>query len=303
MSSSSSSSVDPPFEKKTLADGVTPNPKYVDLLDEDPPISGQKFGVFSFLSPGNILKRRELFLFSEFVKQWDFVKSMSKFMDFLNFVSYKYNLKLETLMNDFQEFVKEESDKVKDASSVEDDYKNFMDKNEDRLTEVFQKNNQFQTSVHGLKARGHFPTEDEAKEHAKKARDRDPNHSTFVGPVGIWMAWDPDPYKTKAVEFMEEELNQLHKEKIKNEELARQEFDKRVRETKRKAIQENVEKARKTGNKLTQTLDEKGNLVGVRETVDFESREVSSADDNERELKEVAKRAADSDDSLKPAAN
>jgi hypothetical protein len=43
--------------------------------------------------------------------------------------------------------------------------------------------------------------------------------------------------------------------------------------------------------------------VGVRETVDFESREVSSADDNERELKEVAKRAADSDDSLKPAAN
>ena len=32
-----------------------PNPKYVDLLEEDKPISGQKFACLSFVSPENIL--------------------------------------------------------------------------------------------------------------------------------------------------------------------------------------------------------------------------------------------------------
>jgi hypothetical protein len=33
------------------------NPKYVDLLEEDKPISGQKFVCVSFVSPENILKQ------------------------------------------------------------------------------------------------------------------------------------------------------------------------------------------------------------------------------------------------------
>ena len=33
------------------------NPKYIDLLDEDRPISGQKFVCVSFVSPENILKQ------------------------------------------------------------------------------------------------------------------------------------------------------------------------------------------------------------------------------------------------------
>jgi hypothetical protein len=75
---------------------------------------------------------------------------------------------------------------------------------------------------------------------------------------------------------MEEELNALHKEKMKNEEQAKQNFEERVRETKRKAIMENIEKAKASGNVLTQSLDEKGNLVGVRETVNFEDREIDT---------------------------
>ena len=38
------------FERQKLSDG-TNNPKYVDLLDEDKPISGQKFACISFVSP------------------------------------------------------------------------------------------------------------------------------------------------------------------------------------------------------------------------------------------------------------
>ena len=272
------------FEKKTLENGKQ-NPKYVDLLDEDPKIAGQHWGVFSFISPENILKKRELFIFSSFVKQWNWIKSMQKFNDFIHFIAYKYNLNIETLLKDYNDFLNEEADKVKEESSIEDDYYNFLDKNEDSLTATFQRENAFQTSVRGFKARGNFPSQEEAEEHAKKTRDRDPAHSTFVGPIGIWLPWDPNPYKTQRVEFAEEQLNQLHKEKLKNEELAKQEFDKRLRETKKKAIQENIEKAQKTGNKLTQTITEDGTLVGVRETVDFESREVSDPKKNDELFK------------------
>ena len=38
------------FERKELPNG-TKNPKYIDLCDEDPPISGQKFACLSFVSP------------------------------------------------------------------------------------------------------------------------------------------------------------------------------------------------------------------------------------------------------------
>lgn len=106
--------------------------------------------------------------------------------------------------------------------------------------------------------------------------------------------WDPDAYKTGRVEFMEEELNKLHQEKIKNEAKAKEEFDKRIKETKQKAIMENIKLAEKSGNVLTQTMDEEGNLVGVKERIDFESREVSDtagANLHNEFLRETAQKA------------
>ena len=53
-----------------LPEGVTPkylpdgkeNPKYVDLLEEDKPIAGQKFVCLSFVSPEHIIKQKEHFI-------------------------------------------------------------------------------------------------------------------------------------------------------------------------------------------------------------------------------------------------
>ena len=264
------------YEKKTLPNGKK-NPKYIDLCDEDSAIAGQKFCCMSFVSPEKILKKREVYTFDQFIQQWDFSKSMERCTDFLHFISYKYNLKVDDVISDFKDFTKEESDKLK-KSSVEDDYKNFLDKNEDKINENFNREHAFQTSVRGLKVRGVFNTQDEAQNKCVALRKQDPNHDIFVGPVGIWIPWDPDAYKTGNVQFLEEELNQLHQEKIKNETYAKEEFDKRVLETKRKAIEENIKLARKSGNVLTQTIDEDGNLIGVKEKVNFEDREVADED-------------------------
>jgi len=264
------------FERKKLPNGSS-NPKYVDLCDEDQPIAGQKFACMSFISPEKILKKREVFVFDSFVKQWDFSKSMEKFFDFLHFVAYKYNLDVEKLIADFNEFTKEEESKLK-LGTVEDDYKSFLDKNEDKLNEKFNREHSFQTSVRGLKIRGVFSTQEEAELKCKSLREYDPNHDIFVGPVGVWVPWDPDAYKTGKVEFMEEELNQLHQEKLKNETKAKQEFEQRVKDAKKKAIEDNIKSAEKSGNVLTQTLDAEGNLIGVRETIDFDEREAAETD-------------------------
>jgi hypothetical protein len=264
------------FEKKTLDNGEK-NPKYVDLCDEDSPIAGQKFVCMSFVSPEKILKKREVFLFEQFIRQWEFSKSMERYFDFVHFVAYKYSLNVSQLIDDFNEFVREESDKLK-KSGIEDDYKNFMDKQEEKVNEKFNREHAFQTSVRGLKVRGCYATQEEAEMRCKKVREQDPNHDIYVAPVGVWVPWDPDAYKTGRVEHIEEELNALHKEKLKNEEMAKKEFEERVRETKKKAILENIENAKKSGNVLTQTMDEEGNLVGVKETVNFEDREVSEVE-------------------------
>ena len=261
------------FERKVLDDGK-PNPKYIDLCDEDPAISGQKFACISFVSPEKILKQRELFMFEKFISEWDFTKSMTKMSDFVNFAAYKYNLKVDDIMKDFQEFVKEEHESLRDAS-LEDDWKTFMDKRESDLNEEFNRKHEFQTSVRGLKLRGVFNTQEEAELRCKKIRDFDPNHDIFVGPVGMWIPWDPDAYKTGRIEFMEEELNQLHNEKVVNESRAKEEFDKRVKDAKRSAIEENIKKANESGNVLTQSLNEEGDLVGVKDTVDFDNRDAS----------------------------
>ena len=249
------------FEKKITEDG-TPNPKYVDLLEEDKPLAGQKFVCISFVSPDKILKLKDHFFFEEFLKKWDFSKSMEKFVQFLNFVSYKYKLVFDDLTKDFQEFVKEEHSNLINTS-IEDDFKNFLDEHEDRLEKEFGEKHSFQTSIRGIKVRGVFPTQQEAELRCKMLRQNDPNHDVYVGPVGIWVPFHPEAYKTGRVEYMEDELNQLMQEKTKNETHAKNAFEQRVKETKKKAIDENIKKAEKSGATLTQTIDEDGNLIGV----------------------------------------
>jgi hypothetical protein len=278
--SKSKSSKKSGFERKEM--NGKPNPKYVDLLEEDKPIAGQKFVCVSFCSPEQILKKKEIFFFEEFLKKWDLNKSMEKFVQFLNFISFKYNVSFDDLTNDFKEFVKEEKETIS-KSSFEDEYKTFLDNNEEELQKQFDIAHNFQTSTRGIKVRGSYPTQQEAELRAKMLREVDDKHDIFVGPVGMWMPWDPEAYKTGRVEYMEEELNKLMSEKQKNESNAKTTFEQRVKESKQKAIDENIKNAEKSGNTLTQTIDEQGNLIGVNNvnTQEFalkEQENISSVD-------------------------
>jgi hypothetical protein len=280
MSRAKDSSKKSGFERKQV-NGKT-NPKYVDLLEEDKPIAGQKFVCVSFCSPEKILKDKQIFYFEEFLKKWELSKSMEKFVQFLNFVSFKYNISFDDVSNDFKEFVKEEKESL-NKSGIEDDYKTFVDNNEDDLQKQFDVAHNFQTNTRGLKIRGAYPTQEEAELRCKMLREIDSNHDIMVGPVGMWMPWDPEAYKTGRVEYLEEELNKLMSEKKKNEGNAKTAFEQRVKESKQKAIDDNIKNAEKSGNTLTQTIDKEGNLIGVNtaNTQEFAMRDqenISTAD-------------------------
>jgi len=241
----------------------------VDLLDEDRPIAGQKFVCVSFVSPEKHIKQRELFYFESFIKNWDMSKSIDKFQSFLNFVAYKHNLDVEVVNNDLKDFLKEEVKNIVDFT-VSDDYKTFLESKQDDLDKVYNSTHKFQTNVRGMKVRGVYSTQEEAEIRCKTLREQDPNHDVYVGPVGLWMPWDPDAYKTGRVEYLEKDLNDLMSEKKKNDAAAKDEFESRIRDAKEKAIEDNIKKAEDSGNVLTQILDDNGNLVNVRE-VDYDS--------------------------------
>ena len=64
---------------------VNENTKYVDLLDEDKPISGQKFVCLSFISPEEHIKNKELFYFQKYLKNFEFKKTFEKIYTIFKF--------------------------------------------------------------------------------------------------------------------------------------------------------------------------------------------------------------------------
>ena len=135
--------------------------EHIDLLDEDKPIAEQKFVCLSFVSPEKILKDKNLYFFEKFVEQYNFNKQAELLTKFSNYISYKYELETEDVMNDLKEFSTIEKDTM--YENIQDDFKNFMDNNEDKYEAEFNKEHEFQTSVRGLKVRGVFPTQEEAE--------------------------------------------------------------------------------------------------------------------------------------------
>lgn len=266
------------YEMPKMANGDS-NPKYIDVLAEDPPIVGQKYVSISFISPEKILKNRDLYFFEQFVKQWDIIEARKEMMDFVHYIAYNYGIPDQELLKEYDAFVKDTSGKVKkhEKTTIEEDYANFLDANQDKLQSEFDAENPFKTTVRGIKIRGVYATEEHAKMKCKELRELDPDNNITFGEVGKWLAWDPDLYNTGNLEYLEPELNQLYQEKIKNEAKAKTYFEQRKMDMKKKAIEENMKKAEMTNTKVTQTINpETGELKGVRDYVDFSSRDVAA---------------------------
>ena len=102
-------------------------------------------------------------------------------------------------------------------TSIQEAYENFMFKNRKKLEEEFFTKNEFRTSIRGLKVRGVYDTAAEAGARAKTLQKLDPYFNVYVGQMGFWLPWDPEPSEVADQEYAEDQLNTLMKNYKQNE--------------------------------------------------------------------------------------
>ena len=219
-----------------------------DFLDEDPEISGQKVCLISFLSPEKVIAKKDLFFFQSFLNKYEFQMRVRNLEGYLAKTIQGINQKLDaqavefdkrdlsgcadlcresrirvdTVMDGLQTFIKENEKDMKD-SKLREEFDNYLYKNKTKLEEQFSEQNNFQTSVRGVKIRGVYGSRQEAEARSKKLQRTDQVHNIFLGEVGKWLPWDPEPSEVTEQEYAEEQLNTLMK-KYKENEDAREMF-------------------------------------------------------------------------------
>ena len=132
--------------------------------------------------------------------------------------------------DDLAAYVKENMRDFKETK-IQESFDNFMFKNRKKLEEEFFAKNDFKTTIRGLKVRGVYDTYQEASARAKTLQKIDPYFNVYVGQMGFWLPWDPEPSEVADQEYAEEQLNSLMKNYKQNEQQKEQlyEEDKRQR--------------------------------------------------------------------------
>jgi len=178
--------------------------KEKDYLSVDPDVPGQKFYCISFISPEKVLKTKTQFQLEHFWRWFSQQKVM----------------KLEDV-------------------NIWEQFNIFLLKEEQKLEDAFHKENDFQTSIRGLKVRGVYETEEEARVRCQVLQRVDKTHSVFVAPVGYWVPWDPTPDGVGDSVYQEKQLNELMKQYNSNESQRDVYYEQQKRERTQAAMEEN----------------------------------------------------------------
>jgi hypothetical protein len=138
--------------------------------------------------------------------------------------------------DDLAQYVKKNMRDFKETK-IQEAYENFMFKNRKKLEEEFFTKNEFRTSIRGLKVRGVYDTAAEAGARAKTLQKLDPFFNVYVGQMGFWLPWDPEPADVADQEYAEDQLNTLMKNYKQNE-------------SQKEALYEEQKRERMAGNKV-----------------------------------------------------
>ena len=136
----------------------------------------------------------------------------------------------------------------------------------------------------GVRVGGVFETYDGACAHAKLIQQEDDRHHVFVGEVGKWLPYDPDPssQQVEDSEYANDQLNTLMKGHKENMERARVFHELRKNESMMDNINENVEAKNKLRDEVTEKLskvkdmDEAKTLTTSLENLDDQIKNMQS---------------------------
>ena len=180
--------------------------KEVDYLDEDKPIRTQNFALLSFLSPEDVLVNKEAYMFSKFIAK--FSDDMTALLDG---ISTKYSDS-----KDFVDSMKENNSYIFNPKDMSEQYGFYKSINNNELESSYHRDNNFVTSIRGIKVRGVFDTIEEAKNRCEFIKKIDNKFNIYIAQVGCWCPWSPNPECLENQEYAETQLNTLMKEYKKN---------------------------------------------------------------------------------------
>lgn len=235
-----------------------------DFLEADAQVRGQNFVCLSFISPEKVLKNKEVF-------------KVTKFLEFLfkdsNSVDSEGNAIPSPAQTARENMLKNPSSITYDA--VNEMYEDWKYTRDEDLESSFAAKNDFHTTTRGLKVRGVYETEREAKVRAQVLQRKDPSFHVFVGQVGYWLPWDPSADSVAEQEYTEGALNDLVKKYKENLQQRDDHYEDVKREKLEKIRKENEEKRKKlvesgiTGTHIHTTEDSKKNVENLREMADI----------------------------------
>jgi len=226
-----------------------------DYLDEDDSISGQKYALVSFISPENVLEKKDLFFFQRFLQAYEVewkIKGLEEFLanrvtsvnreldetassldkegkTELADLCRKSRIKIDPILDEYQSFVRTKQKELSKTKIVEA-WDDFLFKEQAKLEEEFHAKNNFRTTIRGFKVRAVARDEKEAEIRAKKLQNSDKYHNIYCAEVGKWTPWDPKPHMIAEQEYAQEELNTLMKKYKENEDSKTTFFNEQRRE-------------------------------------------------------------------------
>lgn len=221
----------------------------VDYLEEDKPIRGQNFVCLSFVSPENILKNKEAFYVERFISKLSaelgelFTNLKAKFPD------AETTSMINAVAENHSQFLK--------ADELQEYYKYFKNANQVDIEKAFHEANTFQTSTRGIKVRGVYDTDREAKIRAERLKAEGDKHSIYVAQVGCWCPWDPSADAITDQEYSLTQLNTLMKDYNTNQEKR----DIFYEERKKTKIADSKTRSTSDISEMAQVLNKTENLV------------------------------------------
>jgi hypothetical protein len=222
--------------------------KQEDHLVEDEAVNGQAFTCVSFVSPSDILPRKDAFFFERYIRDV-FVPKATAFADAVALTPEK--------VAEFAAGFKA------DAVDVGVDFAAFCSNNQTTLEDEFAASNPYSLTTEGFKVRGSYPTIEAARRRAEALRDVDASVDVFVAQVGAWCPFNPRPESVGEVVYQESELNTLMKMKreaeARKDEIYRTSTDVRVDSARREGGLPIIEEVAEEEEGIEEEIGEEGN--------------------------------------------
>jgi hypothetical protein len=225
-----------------------------DFLDEDTEIPGQRYVLLSFISPEKVLEKKDIYFFKKFIESYEIdwkIKNLEKYMvDVVKNINdqlddrarelekndqfeqaalcRKNRVRIDDLMTSYQQFVQKNRSEIT-KTKIAEAYDDYMYSNKTKLEDEFYAMNEFRTSIRGVKVRGVYGNPKEAELKAKKLQQKDKYHNIYMGEVGKWTPWDPQPHEIADQEYAQDELNTLMRKYKENEDNREKFFEERTK--------------------------------------------------------------------------